>query len=47
VNTDTTHFLSGMSMPLIDPGFLSEILSTASDITLVLNADKIVTAVRR
>ena len=32
-------------MPLIDPGFLSEVLSTASDITLVVSADKIVTAV--
>ena len=32
-------------MPLIDPGFLSVVLSTASDITLVVSADKIVTAV--
>ena len=32
-------------MPLIDPGFLSEILSTAADISLLVNAEKTVTAV--
>ena len=32
-------------MPLIEPDFLSEILSTASDITLLVNAEKTVTAV--
>ena len=32
-------------MPLIDPGFLSEVLSTASDITLLVNAEKTVAAV--
>lgn len=39
VNTDTKHFLDGLSMPLIDPGLLSEIVSTASDLSLMLHAD--------
>lgn len=45
VNTDTKHFLAGMAMPLIDPEFLSEVLSTAADISILLGVDGIVTAV--
>lgn len=45
VNTDTKHFLTGMKMPLIDPELLSEIVSTAADISMLIAADKRVTAV--
>lgn len=45
VNTDTKHFLNGMTMPLIDPELLSEIVSTAADISLLLSADSRVVAV--
>jgi len=45
VNTDTNHFLDGMSMPLIDPELLSQIVATACDISLVLSDDARVTAV--
>ena len=39
VNTDTKHFLDAMSVPLIDPGLLSEIVATAGDLSLLLSAD--------
>jgi transcriptional regulator PpsR len=39
VNSDTKHFLSGTKMPLIDPELLSEIVSTASDISLLISRD--------
>ncbi len=45
VNTDTKHFLAGMSMPLIEPEFLSDLLSTASDISIMVNLDGTVMAV--
>ncbi len=45
VNTDTKHFLDGLALPLIDPGMLSEIVSTASDLSLMITADGRVTAV--
>lgn len=45
VNTDTKHFLAGMALPLIDPEFLSEVISTASDISMIVSAERIVTAV--
>ena len=39
VNTDNKSFLDGLAMPLIDPGLLSEIVSTASDLSLMISAD--------
>lgn len=45
VNTDSKHFLAGMSLPLIDPELFSEIVSTAADISLLLAHDGRVTAV--
>jgi transcriptional regulator PpsR len=45
VNTDTKHFMSGMTMPLIDPELLSEIVSTAADISLLIAGDGRVVAV--
>lgn len=39
VNTDTKHFLAGASMPLVDPELLSEIVATASDISLMVTAE--------
>lgn len=45
VNTDTKHFLTGMTMPLIDPEMLSEIVSTAADISLLISAEERVVAV--
>jgi len=39
VNTDSKHILSGMSVPLIDPELLSEIITTAADISLLITAD--------
>ncbi len=45
VNSDTKHFLTGMTMPLIDPELLSEIVSTAADISLLISAKGRVTAV--
>ena len=39
VNTDTKSFLDGLAMPLIDPGLLSEIVSTASDLSLMITAE--------
>ena len=45
VNTDTKHFLTGMTMPLIDPEMLSEIVSTAADISLLIANDGHVVAV--
>ena len=45
MNTDTNHLLAGMSMPLIDPELLSQIVATAGDICLMLSADGIVTGV--
>lgn len=45
VNTDTKHFLTGMTMPLIDPEMLSEIVSTAADISLLISGDARVAAV--
>ena len=45
VNTDMKHFLNGTSMPLIDPEMLSEIVSTAADISLLISSDARVLAV--
>jgi transcriptional regulator PpsR len=45
VNTDTKHFLTGVTMPLIDPELLSEIVSTAADISLLISGDSRVAAV--
>lgn len=45
MNTDTKHLLTGMSMPLIDPELLAEIVATAGDICLMLSADGVVTGV--
>lgn len=45
VNTDTKHFLDGLTMPLIDPGQLAEIVSTASDLSLLITAEGFVAAV--
>ena len=45
MNTDTKHFLTGMTMPLIDPELLSEIVSTAADISMLISADARVIAV--
>ena len=45
VNTDTKHFLDGTSMPLIDPEMLSEIVSTAADISLLVTSDARISAV--
>ena len=45
VNTDSKTFFAGMSMPLIDPELLSEIVSTAADISLLIAVDTTVTAV--
>jgi transcriptional regulator PpsR len=39
VNTDSNQLLAGMSMPLIDPELLSDIVATAGDISLVVSAD--------
>lgn len=45
VNTDVKQFFDGMSMPLIDPGLLSEILVTSADLSLLLSGDGRVSAV--
>lgn len=45
VNTDTKHFLTGTTMPLIDPEMLSEIISTAADISMLISGDERVVAV--
>lgn len=45
MNTDTNHLISGMSMPLIDPELLSEIIATAADICLMLSSDGHITGV--
>lgn len=45
VNTDSKHLLAGMQMPLIDPELLSEIISTASDISFLVSAEGKVAAV--
>jgi transcriptional regulator PpsR len=45
VNTDTKHFLTGKTMPLIDPELLSEIVATAADISLLVSAEARVLAV--
>lgn len=45
VNTDAKQFLAGMSMPLIDPELLAEIVATASDISLMVSAEGVVTSV--
>lgn len=45
MNTDTKHFLTGMSLPLIDPELLSEIVSTGADISLLISADRRIAAV--
>ena len=45
VNTDTKHFLTGTTMPLIDPEMLSEIVSTAADISILVSSDTRVVAV--
>jgi transcriptional regulator PpsR len=45
MNTDTKHFMTGIAMPLIDPEMLSEIISTAADISLLINGDGRVAAV--
>lgn len=39
MTTDGRHILSGGTVPLIDPELLIEIISTASDIAIVTNAD--------
>ncbi|WP_430464664.1 transcriptional regulator PpsR [Tabrizicola sp.] len=39
MNTDTKHLLAGMSMPLIDPELLSDIVATAGDICLMVSAE--------
>lgn len=44
MNTDSNQLL-GMSMPLIDPELLSQIVATAGDICLVVSADGHVTSV--
>jgi transcriptional regulator PpsR len=46
VNTDTNHLLTGMSMPLIDPELLSEIVATAADICLMLSDEQRVLGVK-
>lgn len=45
VNTDTKHFLDGTSKPLVDPEMLSEIVSTAADISLLISSDGRILAV--
>jgi len=45
LNSDTKHLLTGISVPLIEPELLSEILSTAGDISLILSADERVLSV--
>lgn len=45
VNTDTKHLLTGASMPLVDPELLSEIVTTAGDISLLLTPEGRVAAV--
>ncbi len=45
MNTDSNQLHVGMSMPLIDPELLSEIVATAGDICLVVSADGHVTSV--
>lgn len=45
MNTDPNQLHVGMSMPLIDPELLSEIVATAGDICLVVSADGHVTSV--
>jgi len=45
VNTDPKQLLAGMSVPLIDPELLSEIISTAADISILLTADARVASV--
>ncbi len=39
MNTDSKHLLAGMGVPLIDPELLSEIISTAADISLLIASD--------
>ena len=39
MNTDSNQLLAGMSVPLIDPELLSDIVATAGDISLVVSAD--------
>ncbi|MBI1170427.1 transcriptional regulator PpsR [bacterium] len=38
VNTDTKHLLAGMSMPLVDPALLSQIVATTADISILVSA---------
>lgn len=45
MNTDSKHFIAGMSMPLVDPELLSEIVSTAADISLLISSEGLVQAV--
>ncbi len=45
VNTDAKHFLDGLSVPLMDPGLLSDIVATAADLSLILSSDGRVAAV--
>jgi transcriptional regulator PpsR len=45
VNTDTKHFLTGTGLPLIDPELLSEIVSTAADISLLIANDRRIVSV--
>ncbi len=45
VKTDTKHFLDGMSLALIEPDHLSEIVATAADISLLVSSEGRVTAV--
>lgn len=45
VNTDTKHFLGAMSLPLIEPGLLSDIVETSADLSLIISADGRVTTV--
>ena len=45
MNTDTKHFLTGTGLPLIDPELLSEIVSTAADISLLIANDRRIVSV--
>lgn len=45
MNTDSKLKLAGMSVPLIDPELLAEIIATAADISLSISADNRITSV--
>lgn len=45
LNSDTKHFLTGTHFPLMDSDLLSEIVSTAADISLLISSDRRITGV--